>query len=81
MTMWFIVDLCIYDWIFCIFRLTKEKESYEKEAQQLEAKVEKMKADGKDEYDIKKQVMKKRFYTLLYTLKFHFLPIYLYKNE
>ncbi|GFR79577.1 tubulin-specific chaperone A [Elysia marginata] len=36
-------------------RLTKEKDSYEKEAKQLEAKVEKMKADGKDEYDIKKQ--------------------------
>ncbi|GFO34223.1 tubulin-specific chaperone a [Plakobranchus ocellatus] len=36
-------------------RLTKEKESYEKEALQLEEKVEKMKADGKDEYDIKKQ--------------------------
>lgn len=29
---------------------------YEKEAQQQTEKVEKMKAEGKDEYDIKKQV-------------------------
>ncbi|KAH9520195.1 hypothetical protein Btru_060245 [Bulinus truncatus] len=36
-------------------RLTKEKESYEKEAVQLEERLEKMKADGKDEHDIKKQ--------------------------
>ncbi|XP_055878100.1 tubulin-specific chaperone A-like [Biomphalaria glabrata] len=36
-------------------RLTKEKESYEKEAVQLEEKLEKMKADGKDEHDIRKQ--------------------------
>jgi len=36
-------------------RLTKEKGMYEKEALQIEAKIEKMKTDGKDEYDIKKQ--------------------------
>ncbi|XP_005091780.1 tubulin-specific chaperone A [Aplysia californica] len=36
-------------------RLVKEKESYEKEATQIEEKIEKMKADGKDEYDVKKQ--------------------------
>ena len=29
---------------------------YEKEACQIEEKIEKMKTDGKDEYDIKKQV-------------------------
>lgn len=40
----------------CIFRLTKEKLSYEKESEQQEAKIEKMKTEGKDEYDIKKQV-------------------------
>lgn len=37
-------------------RLTKEKMSYEKESKQQEEKIEKMKADGKDEYDIKKQI-------------------------
>jgi tubulin-specific chaperone A len=36
-------------------RLAKEKTCYEKEAAQLYEKVEKMKADGKDEHDIKKQ--------------------------
>ena len=35
-------------------RLGKEKMSYKKEAEQQTAKVEKMKAEGKDEYDIKK---------------------------
>ncbi|CAG5127563.1 unnamed protein product [Candidula unifasciata] len=36
-------------------RLTKEKESYEKEAVYLAERLEKMKADGKDEHDIRKQ--------------------------
>jgi len=36
-------------------RLTKEKEMYEKEAVQIAGKIEKMKEEGKDEYDIKKQ--------------------------
>uniref|UniRef100_A0A0B7AZ25 Tubulin-specific chaperone A n=1 Tax=Arion vulgaris TaxID=1028688 RepID=A0A0B7AZ25_9EUPU len=36
-------------------RLTKEKASYEVEVVQLEERLEKMKADGKDEHDIKKQ--------------------------
>ncbi|KAL5004761.1 hypothetical protein ScPMuIL_018217 [Solemya velum] len=36
-------------------RLVKEKQAYEKEAVDLEQKVEKMKTDGKDEYDIRKQ--------------------------
>ncbi|BFY97178.1 hypothetical protein BsWGS_00218 [Bradybaena similaris] len=36
-------------------RLTKEKESYEEEAAQLEQRLEKMKADGKDIHDIRKQ--------------------------
>lgn len=37
-------------------RLAKEKEVYAKEVVQQSEKIEKMKADGKDEYDIKKQV-------------------------
>lgn len=37
-------------------RLFKEKQMYEKEVVDQEEKVEKMKVDGKDEYDIKKQV-------------------------
>ncbi|XP_064391261.1 tubulin-specific chaperone A-like [Halichondria panicea] len=36
-------------------RLFKEKQMYEKEVVDQEEKVEKMKVDGKDEYDIKKQ--------------------------
>nr|XP_034326633.1 tubulin-specific chaperone A [Crassostrea gigas] len=37
-------------------RLTKEKVSYEKEAVKIEEKVEQMKADKKDEYEIKKMI-------------------------
>ncbi len=37
-------------------RLTKEKNMYEKEVVDQQAKVEKMKSDKKDEYDIRKQV-------------------------
>lgn len=37
-------------------RLAKEKTMYEKEVVDQSAKVEKMKADEKDEYDIKKQI-------------------------
>lgn len=36
-------------------RLAKEKTMYEKEAQQQKERIEKLKAEGKDEYDIKKQ--------------------------
>jgi tubulin-specific chaperone A len=36
-------------------RLTKEVLSYEKEVMTNEAKIQKMKDDGKDPYDIKKQ--------------------------
>lgn len=36
-------------------RLSKEKTSYEVESVQIEVKIEKMRTDGKDEYDIKKQ--------------------------
>lgn len=36
-------------------RLAKEKAMYEKEVVDQEAKIEKMKAENKDEYDIKKQ--------------------------
>ncbi|XP_013789842.1 tubulin-specific chaperone A-like [Limulus polyphemus] len=38
-----------------IKRLSKEKNMYEKEAEQEKRKLEKMKAEGKDEYDIRKQ--------------------------
>ncbi len=38
------------------FRLSKEKNMYEKEVKDQDAKVENMKAAGKDEHDIKKQV-------------------------
>ncbi|XP_069483526.1 tubulin-specific chaperone A [Ambystoma mexicanum] len=37
-------------------RLVKEKSMYEKEAKQQEEKVEKLKAEGGDEYVIKKQM-------------------------
>jgi hypothetical protein len=36
------------------YRLAKEKLSYEKETIQQEERIEKMKADGKDEYDNRK---------------------------
>merc|ERR1711970_103689 len=36
-------------------RLTKEKTMYEQESLQIAKKIENMKAQGKDEYDIKKQ--------------------------
>ena len=41
---------------FFFSRLAKEKQMYGKEVKDQSAKVEKMKADEKDEYDIKKQV-------------------------
>ncbi|KAL9986439.1 hypothetical protein ACROYT_G000590 [Oculina patagonica] len=37
-------------------RLAKEKQMYEKEVVDQGAKVEKMKAENKDEYDIRKQI-------------------------
>lgn len=37
-------------------RLAKEKTVYEKEVVTQTAKIDKMAAEGKDEYDIKKQV-------------------------
>ena len=42
---------------FPLVRLTKEKAMYEKEVDQQAEKIEKMKAEGKDEYDIKKMVI------------------------
>ncbi len=42
---------------------------YEKEVTQTENRIEKMKTDGKDEYDIRKMVGF-IFDALLYTLKF-----------
>ena len=38
-----------------IKRMLKEVSGYEKEAVENEARIQKMKDDGKDEYDIKKQ--------------------------
>lgn len=38
------------------FSLAKEKTMYEKEVVDQDKKIERMKAEGKDEYDIKKQV-------------------------
>lgn len=39
-----------------IISLAKEKAMYEREAEEQAAKVERMKQEGKDEYDIRKQV-------------------------
>lgn len=36
-------------------RLAKEKTTYEKEAEQQRNRIEKLKREGKDEYDIRKQ--------------------------
>ena len=38
------------------FRLAKEKSAYEKEVLKQEERIAKMKSEGKDEYDIRKQV-------------------------
>lgn len=43
----FFIELC---------RLSKEKVMYEKEVVDQSAKIDKMKAENKDEHDIKKQV-------------------------
>jgi tubulin-specific chaperone A len=37
-------------------RIAKEKLMYEKEAGQIENRIQKMKDEGKDEYDVKKMV-------------------------
>ena len=39
------------------YRLGKERNLYEKEVKEQEARVEAMKAEQKDEYEIKKQVI------------------------
>ena len=44
--------------ICCLpFSLSKEKQMYEKEVVDEEAKLERMKTDGRDEYDLRKQVV------------------------
>ena len=43
-------------------RIIKEKSTYEKEVLQTEEKINKMKNEGKDEYDIKKMVRRCYFY-------------------
>lgn len=44
------------DFLNFFFRIAKEKQMYEKEVVDQRKKVEKMKEENKDEYDIKKQV-------------------------
>lgn len=39
-----------------MFSLGKEKGLYEKEVKEQEAKIETMKAESRDEYEVKKQV-------------------------
>lgn len=48
------------------FRMAKEKVSYEKELEAQQEKVEKMKTENKDEYDIRKQVKTYLFKTVKY---------------
>ena len=50
--------ICILN--YCIFKysVSKEKISYEREVVANENKLEKMKQEGKDEYEIKKQVIR-----------------------
>jgi hypothetical protein len=43
-------------------RITKEVNSYKKEAQQQEEKIQRMKDSGADAYDIKKQVNISKMY-------------------
>ena len=45
------------NYLFFVYRIIKEKTTYEKEVEQNENRIEKMKRDGKDEYDIKKMVI------------------------
>lgn len=49
-------DIFEYINIYFLKRIIKEKSMYEKEVTQTENRIEKMKTDGKDEYDIKKMV-------------------------
>jgi len=46
--------------------MAKEKVSYEKELEAQQEKVEKMKTENKDEYDIRKQVKTYLFKTVKY---------------
>ena len=46
----------ILQYLIQSLRLAKEETMYKKEVVDQSAKIEKMKADGKDEHDIKKQV-------------------------
>ena len=50
-----LIDQWLY-FLFCYFRLAKEVGYYEKEAVREQARQDTMKNEGKDEYDIKKQV-------------------------
>ena len=48
--------------MYAFIRLGKEFKMYEKEARDLAEKVKKMESDGKDEYDIRKQVQYSTIY-------------------
>lgn len=50
--------------INALARLLKEEGLYKQEAKEQEQHIEKLKASGADEYEIKKQVMK--FFTLIF---------------
>ena len=49
----------VLQWILYLFiqRLSKEKSMYIKEAEKQEEKIQKMTEEGRDEYDIRKQVI------------------------
>jgi len=62
-------------------RILKEKTMYEKEVVQIENRLEKMKAEGRDEYEVRKMV--KRFRAVFMYLPFRqFIVMFeLFKNE
>ncbi len=45
-----------FNFVFSTIRIIKEKTTYEKEVGQNEARIVKMRNEGRDEYDIKKMV-------------------------
>ena len=46
----------VFTRMYAVHRLAKEKQMYEQEVVDQAVKIEKMKSEQKDEYDIKKQV-------------------------
>lgn len=56
---WDVIAVLARDWLVLAhscFSLGKEKGLYEKEVKEQEAKIETMKAESRDEYEVKKQV-------------------------